>query len=285
MRILNTTFALIVTLGLFSTALAQERAPSEVTIPRGNYELKEQFFKAQSAEPAPAVLLLQGIPGAPGDVLGLGQSLTEFGIQVLTINYSGTHGSGGEWTLRNDQGDVQAALDYLHSVDVMKRFAIEPERFYLGGYSHGGGIALLYAAGHLEIRHAFSIAGNDFGEWARQTSRDSAFAESITAAFEHYEAQGWVRPAAGADRELLENLEIYDVRAKAALLAGRALSLAAGVDDKTTPLEDHALPLYRELQRKGAKQVRFAVYQVDHSFRGARGQVAKELADWILSGE
>jgi dienelactone hydrolase len=167
----------------------------------------------------------------------------------------------------------------------VKRHGIDPDRIILGGYSHGGGVALLYAADHPEVHRVFSIAGNDFGEWARRTSRDSVFSAAIAGAFAHYAAQGWVRPAAGADRELPDNLQKYDVRARAALLADRELFLAAGLNDRTTALEDHMLPLYRELQRTGATQVRFGVYQADHSFGDERDQIASDLVDWIQSND
>lgn len=282
MRFAKTISIVIVALGFSSVVVAQELGLSEVVIPRGEYALRGQFFEAKGTARAPVVLLLPGIPGTPGDVLGLGQNLAEVGIHVLTFNYSGTHGSGGEWTLANDQDDVQSAFHYLRSGDVVKRYNIDSDRLYLGGYSHGGGVALLFAADHPEVRQVFSIAGNDFGEWARRTSRDSVFAEAIAGAFAHYSAQGWVRPAAGADRELPDNVDKYDVRARAPLIADRELFLAAGLNDRTTALEDHMLPLYRELQSEGATQVRFVVYQADHSFADARDQIARDLIDWVL---
>ena len=173
----------------------------------------------------------------------------------------------------------------MRSADVVKRYSIDPDRFYLGGYSHGGGVALLYAANHPEVHRVFSIAGNDFGEWARRTSRDAAFAEAIAGAFAHYSAQGWVRRAAGADRELLNNVENYDVRARAAVLADLELFLAAGQNDRTTALEDHMLPLYRELQSEGAARARLVVYQADHSFDDACDRIARDLIDWIRSSQ
>lgn len=265
-------------------AIAQE-GPVKVSIPRDTYALNGLFFESNAEVEAPIIVLLHGIPGGESDVLGLGEALATAAIHALVFNYSGTHGSGGEWTMANDRGDVQAALQYLRQPEVTDRFRIDTTRIYLGGYSHGGGVALLYAGDHPEITHVFAIGGNDFGEWARKTAADTGFANAVDGLFADWASSGWLRPAEGADRELPDNADQYDVRMRAESLAGKDLLLIGGLDDQTTPVEDHMVPLYRSLQRHGAERVRVVIYQDNHAFGDSKEEIARELIAWIRSAE
>ncbi len=281
-KVVRVSLILLLPLGFSRDAIAQQPISSKILIPRGTYYLHGHFFEADSERPAPIVILLPGIPGGVGDVLSLGRRLSEEGIHTLTFNYSGTHHSGGEWTMANDKTDVRAANDYIHQHEIITRYGIDTTRVYLGGYSHGGGVALLYAADHSEVRRVFSIGGNDFGEWARKTTRDAAFRKVIDELFVAYAAQGLIRPANGADRELLDHVDKYDVRVRAPLLADRQILLVAGLDDQTTVMEDHMLPFYRALQREGTQDMRFISYKADHSFGNVHDQIANQLVDWML---
>ena len=285
MRILIKPTWLLFSLALLSIAQissAQEPESTGVIIPRDTYDLRGRLFEANGPGDAPIAVILHGIPGNESDVLGLGRRLSAAGIHVLVPNYSGTHGSGGEWIMSNDEGDVRAVLDYVNMSEIAARFNIDRDRVFLGGYSHGGGVALLYSAKHAHVNDVFSIGGNDFGEWAGRLASDADFARVIDDVFISYADAGWVRPSAGADRELPGNVERYSVRGHASDLAGRNLLLIGGFDDRTTAIEDHLIPLYRALQRYGADNVRIAAFQDDHSFQQSKDQIAIELIDWIL---
>ncbi len=285
MRILIQPTWLVFSLALLSVlqcATAQEPEPISVIIPRDTHDLRGMLFEADSENEAPIAIILHGIPGNESDVLGLGRRLSAAGVHVLVPNYSGTHGSGGEWNMSNDEGDVRAALDYVNMSEIAARFNIDKDRVFLGGYSHGGGVALLYSAKHAHVTHVFSIGGNDFGEWARKLASDTAFAQAIEDVFISYADAGWVRPGDGADRELPDNVERYDVRGHASKLASRNLFLIGGFDDRTTAMEDHLIPLYRALKRYGANDVHVAAFQDNHLFQKSNDQIAIELIDWIL---
>lgn len=262
-------------------ASSQETDSFDILIPRNDYHLRGHIYEASGEGPFPIVILLQGIPGGERDVLSLGQKLSEAGIHAFTFNYSGTHNSGGKWTLANDMSDVRAAYNYIHQPEFVKRHLINKSRVFLGGYSHGGGAALLFAAGHPEIDHVISIGGNDFGEWARRTKQDTLFAKAVDGIFANYIEQGWIRPAEGADSELLNHADKYDVRKHAPDLIDRNILLIGGLDDQTTAIEDHMLPLYRALQQNGAKQIQALVYQADHSFSNGKDKLARDIIDWI----
>ncbi len=271
----------IALLSIVQGATAQEPESTSVIVPRDTHDLRGRLFLADRPSEAPIAIVLHGIPGNENDVLGLGQRLSAAGIHVLVPNYSGTHGSGGEWNMSNDEGDVRAILDYVNTSEIAARFNIDRDRVFLGGYSHGGGVALLYSAKHPHVNDVFSIGGNDFGEWAKKLASDTDFARAIDDLFIGYADAGWVRPGEGADRELPDNVERYDVRGKASDLANRNLLLIGGFDDRTTEMEDHLMPLYRALNQQGANSVRIAAFQDNHAFQQSKDQIAIELIDWI----
>jgi dienelactone hydrolase len=119
----------------------------------------------------PTVVLLSGFPGGRTDVLGIGKLLAVAGINVLTFQYSGTHESQGLASFDNQQKDIQAAIDFIHHSENISRFQIDTSLIYLGGWCHGGGMALAYSVNHPEITSVFSIVGNDFGEFLRLYNR------------------------------------------------------------------------------------------------------------------
>ena len=75
--------------------------------------LKGKFYKATGEGFFPALLLLPGFPGNETDVLGLGKRLAGKGINVMMINYSGTHQSRGLWGFNNVMSDISAANAFL----------------------------------------------------------------------------------------------------------------------------------------------------------------------------
>lgn len=212
---------LVLLAGWLNKAPAQERLSFDTRIPRADYSLSAHFFEADGAGPFPIAILLHGLLGEEGDVLGLGKRLSAAGIHALVFNFSGIHSSGGQWTMANDQLDVRAAYDYVHRPEIVARYRIDTSLVFLGGHSHGGGVAMLYAADHLEVKHVFSISGNEFGTWAERLNLDPSFAQAMDAVFLDYFTKGWIRIAEGADRELPDNVAKYDIRGRLARLADR----------------------------------------------------------------
>jgi len=95
------------------------------------------------------------------------------------FNPRGLHQSEGISSNANCLQDIGAALQWLRQADVQRRFEVDTTRVVLGGHSYGGGMAMVYAARDTSVRRVISIAGNDFGEFARELQRSAAFAEGI----------------------------------------------------------------------------------------------------------
>lgn len=250
----------------------------------GECKLKGRLHPAAGTAPFPTILLLPGFPGNEDDVLELGAQVGARGINVLTFNYQGTYQSEGVYSLRNTMQDISAGIEYLQQDDVVRQFDIDSNRFILGGYSYGGGMALAYAATHLKIKRVFSIAGTDHGEFARAYLRDTTFAEMID---EDFEA---LRFPAGPVRfakkevvaELTQNPDPYDLRLNAAALSNRDVLLIGGWDDPYSTIEDHVLPFYRALVACDAPNVRLMALQDSHAFEMSRGELARIVAEWVL---
>jgi dienelactone hydrolase len=80
---------------------------------------------------------------------------------VLSFNGRGCWGSGGTFTLRHSYEDVQAAVSFLRSTDVVKRHRVDPERIMLAGFSWGGPAVLKAAAADPRVRAVALLDGTD----------------------------------------------------------------------------------------------------------------------------
>jgi dipeptidyl aminopeptidase/acylaminoacyl peptidase len=255
----------------------------EVAIRCEDHQLAGQFYANASAEVAPTVILVRGFPGGKGDDLELGQILSQRGVNMLTFNYSGTYRSEGVYTLEITFKDIQAACNFIHQSDVVEKFRIDTSRIILGGYSHGGGMVLIYAASHPEIRRVFSIAGNDFGEFAREYTRNADMARNLDTAFDRMKAPNG--PVRFSGRQILKDFaarpEPFDLRLWAPRLADRDILLVGGWDDPYVTVENFVVPFYRALKSANATNVRIIAFPTNHSFRNVRDDLASEVIRWV----
>ncbi len=269
-------------------APAQGNTADEITIFRDGIELKGKFYPAEGEGPFTTVILLHGFPGNETDVLGVGKRLSETGINALTFNYSGTYQSEELYGFINTQKDIKAAYDFIHQPGTINEYKIDKARIILGGYSYGGGMALTYAANHLEIKSVFSIAGTDHGEFFREYFRNNRFKQMIDKIFEQLAAPtGPVRfPEGGMPKDMNEETiaaadSTFDLRKCAPLLSSRNILLIAGWNDVNVTIDNHILPLYRALQKEKADKVTIVAFQDDHSFKKVRNELAEVIINWL----
>jgi dienelactone hydrolase len=248
-------------------------------------KLRGRFYCALGDPPFPTALLMSGFPGNEIDVLQLGQGLSQHGVNTLIFNYCGTHQSAGTFSMRHTLEDIHAAWLYLHQEEIIGRFRIDTSRLVLGGYSYGGGMALVYAAGRADVKRVLSIAGTDHGELARAYEGSPALAATIDAMFDELKAPtGPVRFEGQATiEELTQDPAPYDLRRSAAVLANRDILLIGGWDDLNVTIEHHLLPFYRALVASHAPKVHIVALQDDHAFERSREELEQIVADWILA--
>ena len=109
-----------------------------VVIPRGDIELRGWFYNANVDGTAPLAILLHGFPGNPDEPLGLGTALAALGVNALGFNFSGTHQSGGDFSMKTSQLDIAAVFAFVRDPVFLERFSIDSDRIALGGHSFGG---------------------------------------------------------------------------------------------------------------------------------------------------
>jgi len=271
----------------YGLAFGQDTIPVEVTIERGEVMLQGKFYESPEEGFLPTVVLLPGFPGNENDVIGLGDRLSQLGVNVLTFNYSGTHNSQGLWGFSHVQSDITAALQFLHILPNITRFGIDTTNIVLGGYSYGGGMAMSYAIDHPEIDKVISIAGNDWGEHFEDYVHNTNLKTSIDGMVDWAVSSGFVRPDKGElPKEFLANgtagldSSLY-IKRNAGRLAQKNILLIGAWDDTGVVIEKYILPLYRALQAEKAQHVRIIAYQDDHSFSQSRDAMANAITDWL----
>lgn len=280
--------SIIIFLTVFAVPISHASTTIDITIDRDGVLLKGKYYMSEGIGNFPTVVLLRGFPGNKIDVLGIGKKLSEVGINALTFNYSGTHQSEGEFNFDNTQKDIGAVFEFIHQSENIHKYKIDTTRIILGGYSYGGGMAMTYAANHIEIREVFSIAGNDHGAFMKEYKRNPEMQKEIDKMFEELKAQpGTVRFGPGgtakgiAEMKIIELNPTFDLRNCAPLLVQKSILLVAGWDDNNASVENIVLPLYRALNKEKAQNVRIIAFQDDHSFRNSREELAQTIIEWI----
>jgi len=261
----------------------QRGEPIPVSFYSEDSKVKGVFYPAVGAGPFSAVILLHGYPGNDKDVLGLGQKLMKEGIHALAFNYRGTWGSEGLYTLKNSLRDVRSAIKYLKSPQMVNKFSMDTTNIVIAGYSFGGGMALLGSLYDPSVRKVVDIAGADMSEMARQVKKDDRVREAVEKSLEEGEATAmihWHGVKAGI-AELLETMDEYDLVKHAEELAKKDILIIAGWQDNLSTLEVYILPLYRALQRQGAKNVEIEVFNSNHQFTNVRDALASRITSWI----
>jgi len=283
---------IILCLIVLSCTKNQVSTPSDITIDRNGVLLNGKFYIPEGRGSFPTVILLKGFYDPQDDVLGVGKILSEAGFASLTFEYSGTDKSQGEFSFKNTQKDIQAAFEFIHQRENIRKYKIDTTRIQLGGLSYGGGMALTYAADHPEINSVFSIAGTDHGEFIREYMNNQNMRQWFDKWFEGFAApKGPVRIVNGFSMKAIVEIGIknylptLDLRSSAPLLAEKNILLIGGWDDTWISFEDHLLPLYRALKNENAEKVKITAVQDNHSFRNSGAELAQIIIDWLRTVE
>jgi len=241
------------------------------------------FYKASGVGPLATVILCHGFPGNDTDVLGLGERFMAKGVSALGFNYRGTWASEGLFTTANSLEDVVSAMSYVKSRSTVRQFNVDPSRITVIGYSFGGGVALLGSLNDPAVRKVVYIAGGNLAEVGRMMQQSDAFRCAILQAIDQGISDSGFRspPAAGLFAEVFADMDHYDLVKHVDALSNKNILLIGGWRDQENPIEHHILPLYRALQRHGAKQVQIETFDADHSFANVKSQLATRIVSWL----
>jgi surfactin synthase thioesterase subunit len=84
--------------------------------------------------------------------------------------------------------------------------------------------------------------------------------------------------------EVFTDMDKYDLVKHAEALSYKDVLIIGGWRDQESTVEHHILPLFRALQRHGAKQVQIEIFDADHSFVNVRSQLADRIVSWLKRG-
>jgi putative redox protein len=204
---------------------------SDLDLDSGGNRLRAHLALPPDA-PAPGLVVCHGFPVGKQRASSSGQTYPELadelareaGWAVLTFNFRGTGGSGGDFSLAGWLADVHAAADHL-------RQRREVDGVWLAGASTGGSLAICAAAEDPRIHGVVTLASrSDFADWAVEPERFLAHAREIgvisTPDFPA-DQEEWCRE--------LREIRPVEVVAK---LPPRPLLLIHGDDDDVVPPED-----------------------------------------------
>jgi uncharacterized protein len=241
------------------------------------------FYQASGVGLLPTVILCHGFPGSDTDVLGLGERLMEEGFNALAFNYHGTWGSEGLFTNANSVEDVISAIRYVKSSLVVREFNVDPSSIAIIGYSYGGGMALLGVLNDPTVRKVIYIAGGNLSEVGRMMRQSDEFRRAILKMVDQGISDSGFNslPAEEGFAEVFADMDKYDFVKHAEALSSKDILIIGGWRDQANTVEHHVLPLYRALQKHGAKQVQIEMFDTDHSFTNVRSQLADRIVSWL----
>ena len=241
------------------------------------------FYKASGVKPLSTIVLCHGFPGNSTDVLGLGERLMEEGSSALAFNYRGTWESEGLFTFSHSLEDVVSAIRYVTSSVAAREFDVDPSNITVIGHSHGGGMALLGSLNDPEVRRVACTFGANPSEVVRMMQKSDEFRRAVLNGFEQDICDSGIRSPRAEElfAEISADMDKYDWVKHAGELSYKDILLIGGWRDQWCPIEHHILPLFRALQRHGAKQVQIEMFDVAHSTANIKSQMGDRIVSWL----
>lgn len=246
-----------------------------VALDVGGIELKGEIYLPAAGRGAkfPALLICHGVPRgirtAPDRNQGyrfLAKYFSGAGFAAMIFNFRGTGESGGDFDLMGWTKDLQAVIDLFSS-----RPEVDPDKFYLLGFSGGAAVSVYVAARDLRVK-AVALGACPAGfeslfpaerlpgiiKWARGLGifRNPGFPE---------DPQRWLKD--------LHSVRPADYIQK---ISPRPLLLLHGDEDERVPVE-HARQLY---EKAGEPKKMVIIPGAGHQLRTEKRAVKEALA-WL----
>jgi dipeptidyl aminopeptidase/acylaminoacyl peptidase len=259
------------------------KEPVPITFESKGAKIHALCYRGSGVEPLSTVILCHGFPGSNTDVLGLGERLMSEGFNALAFNYRGTWGSEGLFTIANSLEDVVSAINYVKSSSTIREFKIDPSSIAVLGWSYGGGMALLGSLNDPTIRRVVYIAGGNLSEVARMMKLSDEFEQVILKMTDQSISDSNFISLSAEElfADVFADMDKYDLVKHTKELSNKDILLIGGWHDQENTIEHHILPLFRALQRHGAKQVQIEIFDTDHSFINVRSQLANRIISWL----
>ncbi|MDD4859409.1 MAG: alpha/beta fold hydrolase [Dehalococcoidales bacterium] len=198
-----------------------------------------EFYFPHADVPHPAICICHGIPsGNPPDPTdggypALADSLCREGFAVFIFNFRGCRNSGGNFDIPGWSRDLNAAIDYLHTLP-----EVDSSRLALLGFSAGAAVSAFVAAHDKRVSClALCACPAEF----------KFLSDSPQALIDHFRRIGIIRGTdfpASVD-EWLDGFQLVKPIDHIAEIAPRPLLVVHGTKDEVVDIS-HARRLYRK---------------------------------------
>lgn len=260
---------------------SEPRASMEVMpIPTHGVQVNAMVYVAAGAGPHPLVLLLHGFPGYERN-LDLAQDIRRAGWDVVYVDYRGSWGSPGNFSLTHSMEDAAAALAYLRQPENIKRLRFDPARIVVIGHSMGGFMAVQAVAADPAVKALAIISGSDWGERFEQLRKKEPLDKSLHMVSIGLAAQN-MAPLSGCTpdglaRELADHAASWTFRSKVDALKGRPVLVITSDDG----LAGEGGALADDLRQAGDARVTTAHFPTDHSYSDQRRELSDAVLQWL----
>lgn len=262
----------------------KEENPIEIHFINNGNQMHGWFYKATGNGPFTTVIILQGSVGQDGDIFNLGENLSSEGFNVMTYNYPGSWRSEGIRTDESALYSVQSAIDFVKSESSINLFKTDSSDIVLLGYSYGASMALLGSVLNQNIKKVITIAGGDLSVTADNIEQNPKFREYFQQMIDQLLLYpNIVRGSTGKDyvQSLLNNRDKYNLKKYSQELSEKHLLFIVGWLDQEKRLEDNMLPLYREIQVKGADHAKIIAFDTDHRITYQQKEITETIINWL----
>jgi len=252
-----------------------------VSIPGPDASLRGTMHVAGGAGPHPTVLLLHGLPGSAQAAPDAIRVFRESGLNVLYVNYRGTWGSEGSFSIPGAVADAGSALAFVRAPESRAAYRADG-RVALLGHSFGGWVALNAAAADPAVPCVATAAVFNLGALGRRMGADEAYRARWTQILAQMTGPGApVRSDAGDGMAagLIANAEALDLARLAPALRGRAVLMLGAGQDQTAPFDAHGVPVVEALATAGAARATSRMFAGDHDVPLAT--FAPAVAEWV----
>lgn len=251
-----------------------------VSIKSDNSKMFGVLYTAAGDCSHPTILLLHGFPGTERN-LDLAHAFRRAGWNTMVFHYRGSWGSYGDFSFQNVLNDVKAALKFVRSEEVSRKYHIDTEKLVLVGHSMGGFATLLTAAEDKDLSACVAVAPFDFGTMGSNARSDQKAMVFLKDMFTEC-----IEPLRGATvegliAEAMENSEKWSFANNAEKLLKHKLLLIGAAKDIISVPELHYYPLVNAMLSKKADKFEYKQIDTDHSFQDTRILLSEIIENWL----
>ena len=244
-----------------------------IHVPSGGVEFNGVVYVAGGPGPHPTFLFFHGIPGNEKNI-DLLQAVRRAGWNAISVNYRGSWGSPGTYSLAGNLEDGKAALAYIRDPANARKLDIDVNNIVIAGHSMGGWVTLHTLAADDGVLGGLTISAADFGPSGRDWQKDRA---AIYAFMDDDKETLAGVTAEKLTDEMLSHKAQFAMQALAPKLVDRRLELLYSDDDFT---EDSA-NLAKAIKAKGGKLVHARHVTTDHVWSDHRIALQKLVIAWL----